>query len=722
MYKLCTLGFGLALFLFHANAARVESEEGTMEAVPPEEGPAPEIEDIDDDSESDVEVQFEGGDEEQHEVGQRATAAERKAAGATADQLKQEGYGAIEIKSAGFSDAELWLADFTEDELVQAGIVDATFEVNQDEHNDPSLVLAEFGEDFFFGLATAAAHVEEATPQDPWVKFAKEGMDKKPPYVAAYKNTPNPDIRLKFWTQPEVEIDLAAKTGVTVFRMGIEWGRLVPQHPKQGGYGVQDKEALKRYREICEYVKKTTEEKKGMKLMLTLYHHSIPSWSADEGGWMNPETQAYFESFSRDVMTELNDLVDYWVTFNEPHVFALLTYCAGMWPPGPKQPWYSALACMRGGLTGSKSGAYMKAIKNIEESHRNLYLWAHGSLTKPPYIGVAHNVAHNVASGLADKTSVRITEKLFKMGFTDGISGHIDWLGLNYYSKEIISSGGVAIVPDEAGKEEYSESGRAIYPDGLFSVLMQFYNRYYKSDNKDWRSKVSGKIPPVIITENGIADATDVFRPAYMVEHLLAVREAMRQGVPIVGYIHWTISDNWEWADGYCPKFGMVAVDRLTPNLDRKERDSYFFWKALAESKKVTEKNRNDAWNNVTAAIRGQEPRPFCRDDDGATGLDEPKDRAFANKDWRFTKLSQAENACYYTPWEQARSKWFFEIPSAKISVATDGTCKALPKKNGKPWCSKVPTTLRRERRCPRDRFEIREHRVCEGATLGCTN
>merc|ERR1712146_704520 len=102
-----------------------------------------------------------------------------------------------------------------------------------------------------------------------------------------------------------------------------------------------------------------------------------------------------------------------------------------------------------------------------------------------------------------------------------------------------------AILPNQ----EYSESGRAVYPDGIATLLTAFHERY------------NGSLP-FFITENGIADRTDILRPPYLVEHLIGIRAALDRGVKVLGYIHWSVSDNWEWADGYCPKFGIAAVDR----------------------------------------------------------------------------------------------------------------------------------------------------------------
>jgi len=536
------------------------------------------------------------------------------------------------------------------------------FEIN-DGAQVASSTLAAFP-DTWFGLATAAAHVEAAYDGDPWVQFAKEG------HVAAYRNektNPNPDQRLRFLEEPETEIDLAAAAlgagadsvmqpnAGPVFRMGVEWGRLQPKHPGEGGEGVQDREAMKQYRKIVEQVRA-----KGMRVMMTLFHHAMPPWSAKEGGWENSATPDHWLKFAKDVALELHDVVDFWVTFNEPHVFALLTYCAGLWPPGPVKSISDSLMCLKPAVPGvSADKGYIAVMRKMEGVHKEFYTWAHAaeSTLTSKKIGVAHNVAHNVAYHFGgDTLTVAVTEQLLKFGFVDGIKTHIDFLGVNYYGEEKLKGGAPAIVDDM----EYSESGRAIDPDGLLLVLLQFHNRY----NDDSAAKFTS----YIVTENGISDSTDILRPSYIIEHLLAIREAQRSGVPVEGYVHWTISDNWEWADGYCPKFGLVAVDRSAPDLARTKRNSYKLFSDIARTKVVTVDQRDTAWELVRNAALHREARPFCRAPDGKTGLDESMPRPFSQADWRFSKLSHGEgDACYETPWS-----------AEGMSVSPDGQCMTL--------------------------------------------
>lgn len=161
----------------------------------------------------------------------------------------------------------------------------------------------------------------------------------------------------------------------------------------------------------------------------------------------------------------------------------------------------------------------------------------------------------------------------------------------------------------------------------MYELLQRFDDRYSNDDTAEF---------DYIITENGISDDTDVLRDAYIIEHLLALQYAKEQGIPVRGYIHWTISDNWEWADGYCPKFGLVSVNRSSPEMKRTVRDSYYLYQDIATKRIITKKQRADAWKKVQDAVAAKRTRPFCRAKDGITTTNTT--RAFSSKDWRFTK------------------------------------------------------------------------------------
>lgn len=474
---------------------------------------------------------------------------------------------------------------------------------------------------FFFGLATAPAHVEDKL-NDTWLDFARKGK------VAAFSNQSIPEERLRFWTNPDEEINLAAATGVKVFRMGIDWGRLQPGRPGSKECdgntcpdGIQDRVALARYKEIVKKVRS-----KGMVVMMTLFHHSLPNWALPLGGWTNSDMSRYFFNYSKDVIKEFDADVAHWITFNEPAVFAVLTYVAGIWPPGIAD--VSGLAK----APGVYEGAFHTAVRNMTDSHKKIYTYVKQTITnKATSVGIAHNVGRHIASSFLDLPSVLLTRELFNYLFSDLITEHLDFLGLNYYGAELVSGSGVNI---EDGVE-YSDSGRAVDPFGMYEILKTFHERYNVNfEKRSEKDKAAKRIIPFVITENGISDASDIIRPAYLVEHLTAIKKAMDEGVPVKGYVFWTISDNWEWADGYCPKFGLVSVERHN-GLRRVPRESYNLFSDIVRTGKVTKGMRENAWKLVQSNVG--KPRDFCRAADGKSSLDEPIKRLIVAGDWRFT-------------------------------------------------------------------------------------
>ncbi|KAL2470238.1 Beta-glucosidase-like SFR2 [Abeliophyllum distichum] len=431
--------------------------------------------------------------------------------------------------------------------------------------------------------------------------------------VAAWHNVPQPEERLRFWSDPDTELKLAKDTGVQVFRMGIDWTRVMPEEPVSGTKAAVNFAALERYKWIIRRV-----HSYGMKVMLTLFHHSLPPWAAEYGGWKLEKTVDYFLEFTRLVVDTVSDLVDYWVTFNEPHVFCMLTYCAGAWPGGNPDMLEVATSALPTGVLG-------QAMHWIAIAHSKAYDYIHEKSTLPStLIGVAHHVSFMRPYGLFDIAAVSVANSLTLFPFLDSISNKMDYIGINYYGQEVVSGAGLKLVETD----EYSESGRGVYPDGLYRVLLHFHERY----------KHLGV--PFIITENGVSDETDLIRRPYLLEHLLATYAAMIKGVPVIGYLFWTISDNWEWADGYGPKFGLVAVDRSN-NLARLPRPSYHLFSKVVTSGKITRLDRARAWNELLRAAKEKKTRPFYRAVDKhdlmyAGGLDKPILRPYIERDWRF--------------------------------------------------------------------------------------
>ena len=511
--------------------------------------------------------------------------------------------------------------------------------------------IASFPREFDFGIATAPAHVEDQL-SDSWLEWGETGQ------IPFFKNTPFASERLRFWSDPEPELELMRGLGVNSMRMGVDWGRLMPHRPgdlKCDRYGrvlrtqpivfhpcrngVQDFEALDRYAEIISMARKA----KKMKVILTLFHHSLPRWANDKkfGGWTNVDLPNYFVALVGDVVPKVKHLVDRYVILNEPAVFANLVYGIGMWPGRLKEGLDTTAYWNLGVIKGSVS----KAFENMAEAHRRSYTVIHEldnviaeepmmkSEAAPAIVGIAHNVAWfvPVSPSFATKPVSNFLHFVSNKDFLKRVQHHLDFIGINYYGKEYVSltSQGAVILKNT----EYSESGRAVSPLGFYKLLKWIHETFNVQSKRE-------RPLPILITENGISDSTDVLRPPYLIEHLLAIRRLMDEGVPISGYHFWTLSDNWEWADGYCPKFGLAEVDRNTPDFVRRLRDSYYLYKTIVETRVIYHDQRLEAWNTLkkhsTSSRARLREHPFCRASDGRSTVEVPTFRRIQPVDWRF--------------------------------------------------------------------------------------
>ena len=445
---------------------------------------------------------------------------------------------------------------------------------------------------FFFGVSNAPSQVEDQL-SDIWMDFANAG------HIPAFDNYPHPEDRIRFWTQPEIEIALARDLGTEVFRLGVDWQRIFPERNQVNW------QAVERYKYILRLIKQN-----GMKVMLTLFHHSEPRWTFTQGSWKNKKMVEDFRPFWTLVLTELGPSIDNLVTFNEGQIYIMMTQVAGIWPQVSK-PFPLGLFNL-----GPFQGRFEKSLRNMARAHQEIYAWAHAKGATYP-IGIAHNVGYYYGKKGFSKLSAQVSWQKLNYKFPDLLGNTLDYLGINYYGIEVVKGLGVPFDKDY----EYSDSGRGIYPDGLYKILKNFNKRY--------------KNIPFIITENGIADGSDWFRPLYITEHLAAISKAMSEGVKVFGYIHWTLTDNFEWGDGYCPKFGFVAIDRSSPDFTRVPRPSFDFYKKVIETRHITSEERL----NLKLAFKTKigQLRPMCRLDDGATALKEPRFVPVKDIDWTFT-------------------------------------------------------------------------------------
>ncbi|MFL5840905.1 MAG: family 1 glycosylhydrolase [Thermoleophilaceae bacterium] len=449
---------------------------------------------------------------------------------------------------------------------------------------------------FLWGVATAGfqGDMGPRAPNDPnsdwwaWVRDP-DNISKKRVSGDLPENGPAQ------WTHYKQDVALARKKlNANAFRFSIEWSRIFPNTTEGATTkgeldAIADQSALRHYRAELSAIRKA-----GMTPFVTLQHFTLPIWLHDPiaarnafaaigpddpppagaGGWLDPRTEREFAKYARYVAGKLGDLVDYWAPINEPNVVAVQGYLnvegvfASWYPPGAFN--YSAVVEALMAQARGNAGAY-DAIRAADPTSR---------------VGlVEHIIAFRAARGgqRSDRRGAAHADYLFNRTFLDAAikgdydanangvidagEGHpelahkADFVGINYYRPGLVTglpqplSKNIPLY-DFIPKVEFARSecphgcsdlGWRIEPAALRGIIPVIAQRYRL---------------PLYITENGIADARDSRRAAYIRAHIRAVREAVRAGSDVRGYFYWSLEDNLEWADGYAPKFGLFTKAR----------------------------------------------------------------------------------------------------------------------------------------------------------------
>lgn len=399
---------------------------------------------------------------------------------------------------------------------------------------------------FLWGTATAAHQVEGGNHLNDWWEW-----EQIPGHI---KNGDKSDPACDHYRRYERDFDLLKSLHQNAHRLSLEWSRI---EPRPGEFSASE---LKHYADVLQALRQ-----RGMEPVVTLHHFTNPTWIAQAGGWESPDTAERFARYAQRAVAELGSLARYWITINEPTVIAYQGYIKGEWPPGKH---YDIDRVARVLVTLMRG--HWLAYERIKSRHPDLQLGLahHLRVFDParPWMPLDRAVAaafERVFNGTILQTlrRGRLVFPLTRVERASGPRPSQDFIGVNYYTRELVKFNrhyraelfGERVLPAAAPR---SDLNWEIYPDGLYRTLRAFR-----------REGV-----PILITENGIADARDTIRPAYLVAHLAAVQRAIQDGAPVRGYFHWTAFDNFEWAEGYGAKFGLIACDPLTQ--ERRPRPS----------------------------------------------------------------------------------------------------------------------------------------------------
>ncbi len=447
-------------------------------------------------------------------------------------------------------------------------------EIGQYERNRINMRKNKFPEDFLWGTSTSAYQIEGGWREDGKGLSIWDTFSHTPGKI---RNGQNANTACDFYHRYREDVRLMNKLGYRAFRLSISWSRVLPT-----GRGKVNRRGIEFYRNLLEELKSND-----ISPAVTLYHWDLPQALEDEGGWRNRETAQAFARYAELCYRELGDLVDYWITLNEPSVVSYLGHLSGVMAPGMKDLKAAFQTIHHLNLA---HGLSVKTLREIDPLRR-IGTTIDRFIAEPENPENKENIRAKRACDelyyyvfldplfLGDYPASfyeTIQRQNLDISIPDGdletINRKIDFVGLNYYSRMIVK-------PDQNsplgfretfGPLEKTEMGWEIYPEGLYHALLDIKRRY-------------GNMP-IFITENGRASAdsvengkvNDADRIDYLQKHLEVCLKAIKEGIDLRGYYHWSFMDNFEWAFGFEKRFGLVYVNFKT--LERIPKDSAFWY------------------------------------------------------------------------------------------------------------------------------------------------
>lgn len=431
-----------------------------------------------------------------------------------------------------------------------------------------------FPKNFIWGVATSAYQIEGAWKEDGRGPSIWDTFSHTPGKVV---HNENGDIAADHYHRWKEDIALLSEMGIKAYRFSTAWPRILPD-----GTGKVNKKGLDFYDRIVDELLKRKIEP-----YVCLFHWDLPQALQDKGGWPNRDTTGHFAEYARVVADRLGDRVNVWFTHNEPWVAAFVGHFLGDHAPGKKD-----------------IGAAVKSLHHILLSHGLAADAIRAEVKHPVRIGITlnlnpvdpatdskkdHEAAERVdmfmnrivldpllkgTSPIQESSIAKLlTGKLIQDGDLEKIH-QLDILGVNYYSRAVMKHDpkfpvvNVAQVHPEGN--EYSGMWE-IYPEGMYNILKQVWGYQPTCE--------------LMVTENGIpvpdgvdfdGRVRDERRIRYLQNHIAQVHRAIEDGIPVKGYFHWSLMDNFEWALGYGPRFGLVYVDFETQKRIIKDSGRWF--------------------------------------------------------------------------------------------------------------------------------------------------
>lgn len=434
----------------------------------------------------------------------------------------------------------------------------------------------DFGVDFIWGTATAAYQIEGAWNQDGkgesvWDHFTHNKKHK-------IKTGESADSACDFYHRYESDIDLLSSMNIPAFRFSIAWSRVLPS-----GTGAVNQKGIEFYSRLIDKCLQN-----GIEPWITLYHWDIPQALQDKGGWENREVCDWFAEYVELCTKQFGGRVKNWMVFNEPMAFTALGYGLGIHAPGKSgihrflKATHHAVLChgiggriIRKNVPGAQIGttfscspvdAWKGKKSSIKAAKREDVLI--NRLFIEPVLGMGYP--------WKDLPVLRKIEKYMMQQDAGNMAFDFDFIGVQNYTRLVARNftltpmmHAINIKPEKLG-HDLTEMNWEVYPEGIYRILKQFAS--YPGVKKIIVTE-NGAAFPDIVTESGIKDTK---RLKFLQDYLEQVLKAKKEGVPVKGYFVWSFMDNFEWAEGYRPRFGLVHVDFTTQKRTIKDSGLWF--------------------------------------------------------------------------------------------------------------------------------------------------
>lgn len=408
-----------------------------------------------------------------------------------------------------------------------------------------------FPKDFLWGAASASAQVEGAWDEDGKCPSIWDNAGEH------IKNNETCHVACDHYHHYKGDVALMKELGLKSYRFSVSWCRVMPEK------GRINLKGLNFYKNLVRELRANNIEP-----LCTLYHWDLPQWAQDEGGWKNDEIQDWYLDFVSAVVDALSGDVQYWMTFNEPQMFIMVGYVTGGAAPFKHQFFSFRRHHLRNMLlahgravslireraqTPPKIGIAMASSTYIPDSEdeEGLKVAAFNSFEHMNGEGSNSLYMDPIALGKPSK----MMKRYLSMEDLKIISEPIDFIGLNVYQPS-----NPAINREVYEKTEHPKTMMGWVIDGrcLYWTIRQYWERYHI---------------PLMITENGMANPDvvgedgqvhDRIRMDFLDEFITNMKRAVDEGIPVLGYQHWSVMDNFEWCEGYAPRFGLLHVDYKT--------------------------------------------------------------------------------------------------------------------------------------------------------------